>query len=343
VKLTPTIQPRLRIMPLAFRTPHSALRASPSAFTLVEILITVSLLAIITLGLFAVFNQVQRAFRSSMNQVDRLEAGRALTGLIPRELEQTTPCRSTNAVTFYAQVIRNSTPLSQFLPGMSTNTPRMNLLQDCFILQRQNQSWIGIGYCVRTADPATGLLYLPETGPGQLGAGSLYRFTASTNVLRGDGTASDPAQLYRAFANACVPGSPASQTISNRICDGIVHFCLQAYATNGFPIVGNSGRTNAYFLTNTFTLGYGSVHPAQAVANFNYPGNLAGVLFWSNAVPASVELQFGILEQHAWDRYNALGAPAARLAYLQRDDVTSRIQLFRQRVQIRNVDPSAYQ
>jgi len=39
----------------------------------------------------------------------------------------------------------------------------------------------------------------------------------------------------------------------------------------------------------------------------------------------------------------AIGTPAARLAYLQRDDISSRVHLFRQRIPIRNVDPSPYQ
>ena len=37
------------------------------------------------------FNQIQRAFRSSMTQVDKLEAGRAVTEMLPRELEQISP------------------------------------------------------------------------------------------------------------------------------------------------------------------------------------------------------------------------------------------------------------
>ena len=326
------------------RTPHSAFRASP-AFTLVEILVTIALLSMITLGLFATFNQVQRAFRSSMNQVDQLEAGRAVTGMLPAELEQTTPCGAM-AVTFYAQVIPNYAPLTQNLPGTVTPpTQRTNLLQDCFILQRQNQTWVGIGYCVRTNDSA-GRLWYPETGatPSQLGVGSLYRFSISTNVLGSTGLPNDPSQLYRAFYFACRNGDPTSQIISNRICDGVIHFCLQAFATNGFPIVSlGSSTTNAYFRTNTLTLGYSMVHPVAASFNYSCPGNQGGICFYSNAVPAAVELQLGMLEQHAWDRYNAIGDPTARLNYLQRDDVTSRVHLFRQRVPIRNVNPLAYQ
>ena len=162
--------------PHASRVTHHASRTTSDAFTLVEILITVTILAIMTVGLFAVFGQVQRAFRSSMAQSDRLEAGRAVTELLPREFEQIIPSGAPypNGVNFYARIL-NGTPLTQSLP--STSIMHTNLLQDCFILLRQNQTWVGIGYCVRNSD-ASGHLYLPETGSGsgQMGVGSIYRY-----------------------------------------------------------------------------------------------------------------------------------------------------------------------
>ncbi len=60
-------------------------------------------------------------------------------------------------------------------------------------------------------------------------------------------------------------------------------------------------------------------------------------------MPAAVEMELGLLEQYTWERYNSIGDPAARLAYLQREDISSRVHLFRQRIPIRNVDPLAYQ
>jgi hypothetical protein len=296
------------------------------------------------IGLFAMFNQTQRAFRLGMTQSDILEAGRAVTEMIPRELEQTAPSYR-NAVNFSVVMIPNSAPLpplTQSLPG--TTLARTNLLQDCFILQRQNQSWIGIGYCVRTND-STGRLWLPEVSPGKLGAGTLYRFATSTNNLRADGLRSDPSQLYVDFRNACVPGAAAS-TNATRICDGVVHFRLRAFATNGFPLFGDSlnlANTNACFRTNSLTLGYSLVRQTLAVPNLDYPDNWSGLYFASNAVPATVEMELGLLEQSAWDRYNSIGNDAARLAYIQREDISSRVHLFRQRIPIRNVDPLPYQ
>jgi hypothetical protein len=181
-----------------------------------------------------------------------------------------------------------------------------------------------------------------------LGVGSLYRFSITTNVLGANGLPNDPRLLYVTFANDCANGSAGSQAISNRICDGVIHFYLQAFATNGYPIMlGTRSNANAAcFYTNALTPYspyYGAVYPVDIVKNTSCPGNQSALRFWSNAVPASVELQLGMLEQHALDRYNAIGDPTARLNYLQRDDNTSRVHLFRQRVQMRSVNPLAYQ
>ena len=272
-----------------------ALAAKPAlasrAFTLLEILVAVTLLSFIVLGLFAMFNQTQRAFRLSMTQSDILEAGRAVTEMIPRELEQAAPS-DRNAVNC-AMVTPKSAPLFQSLPG--TTLLRTNLLQDCFLLLRQNQTWTGIGYCVRTNDPTTGRLWLPETSSGQLGVGTLYRFAVTLPVLISaagarTGLPSDPSQLYVAFLNACAPGSVASIAISNRICDGVIHFRLRAFATNGFPLFSDASHTNACFRTNSLTAGYNLVSQTSTVPNPAYPDNWSSLYFASNAVPAAVEL-----------------------------------------------------
>jgi type II secretory pathway pseudopilin PulG len=308
---------------------HVSRPPSP-AFTLVEILVTVALLSFIILGLFAMFNQVQRAFRLSMNQVDQLQAGRAVTELFPREIEQIIPSGRPGpyAVNFFSQIL-DSRPLTQSLPG--TTVLRTNLLADCFMLLRQNQNWVGIGYCVRTND-INGRLWFPEVQPGQMGAGNLYRYEATLPVLypRGDpkcGLPQDPSQLFTAFQAACIPGSVASRNISNRICDGVIHFRFRAFNTNGMLI--------------TLPLRAGTTIHFSGVA----PGEIGLYRFCSNTLPASVDMELGILEQRAWDRYLSIGTPAARLNYLRSPDyyISSRVHLFRQRIPVRNVDPLAYQ
>ena len=338
------------------------------AFSLIEILVTVALLSFIILGLFAVFNQTQRAFRSSMTQTDVLEAGRAANDLLARDLEQLTPSGAvlpippgrlamygisvtTTGANFYAQMIKDA-PVVQSLPGGSQF--RTNFLEDVFILTRDSQNWIGTGYCVRTQD-VSGRLWLPEIQPGQLGVGSLYRYTATLPVTYNNpfnisdaqnGLRVDPANLCSNFLWACQPGSVL---ISNRVCDGVIHFHLRSFATNGFPIISENGlfripifRPDAFTFPMTLSR-YSAVRQATVIPNSAYPDAISGCWFWSNSVPAAVELEFGILEPRSYARYNSIPVPAARLAYLQRDDVTTRVALFRQRVAIRNVDPLAFQ
>ena len=306
------------------------LRARQTAFTLIEILVTVSLLTFIILGLYAMFTQVQRAFRMSMSQVDLLEAGRAVTSLLPRELEQMGPSGKPypNGVNFYAY-IPFAAPLTNSLPG--TTLLRTNILQDCFMLIRDNQTWTGVGYCVRTRN-ADGTLSLPVASTGNMGAGSLYRYTTNLSVINPtSGLPNDPTLLFRTFLGASGNNSATSVLISNRVCDGVVHFRFRAYDTNGFLITRPMPPPPRFPRTT------------DVAYSLAAPGEIGLYQFCSNAVPAAVEMEFGILDQHAWDRYNSIVDPAARLAYLQRSDIASRIQLFRQRVAVRNFDPTAYQ
>src|SRR3954464_8860994 len=114
-----------------------------AAFTLVEIMVVMVLLSVIVLGLMAMFNQTQRAFRAGMAQTDQLEGGRMFTDLLVRDLQEITPTYQTNAVNFYAQ-IPNYAPLQLVLPASSY--PRTNVLQNLFFMSRYNQTWSGIGY-----------------------------------------------------------------------------------------------------------------------------------------------------------------------------------------------------
>ena len=61
------------------------------AFSLIEIMVAVSLLAVIIVGLLAMFYQVQRAFRAGTAQSDIMEGGRATMSLIVRDLQDMAP------------------------------------------------------------------------------------------------------------------------------------------------------------------------------------------------------------------------------------------------------------
>lgn len=291
---------------------EESVRRRPAAFTLVEIMVVIGLLTVIVLGLLAMFSQVQRAFKAGMAQTDVLESGRMAMEMMTRELQETTPSYR-YATNFQVNYPMNLTPpyvpVPQELPATSPTLWRSNVLQDLFFLTRQNQRWVGIGYIVTT--PVEGV-------------GSLYRMETNAPLSR------DPNDLLVGFQNAAL-------NRFSRIVDGVVQFRVRTYTTNGTWIVGDIPNTSG--ATNIFS----SDSPPVA-APILAPGETGYYAFRSNAVPAYVELELGILEQQTWDRYKSIPVivanPTPRMEFLRKQ--ANHVHLFRQRIALRNVDATAY-
>ena len=314
-----------------------------AAFSLIELMVTITLLSFIMLGLLMMFNQTQRAFRSSMTQADVLESGRALMDMITRELEQVTPShqqdfligqnrvRTTN---FFAWLSMNPSYNAGFdepqLLGMPGTTyrgqpnvqdRRTNIVQRVFFLTRQNQDWIGIGYQV-----------IPQGWSGM--AGTLYRFSATNRIVSGRLDLSDRFNLASeaALRDAAV-GRPV--TNMNRIAEGIVHFQAHTYDNRGLRLCPDwPDPFRPVLLPNVETRwaqfrNWSSGIPSQA-----------DTFFVSNAVPAEVELELGVLENTTLERFKAIGNAVAQRNYLSNH--AANVHIFRQRVPIRNVDTAAF-
>ena len=279
-------------------------------------------MSFIVLGLLAMFTQTQRAFRASINQTDVLESGRIATDMLTRELGQMTASgrfRSTNLSIELSQA-----PFLQGLPGTTykgapgTEDQRTNLLQRVFFLTQNNQNWTGIGYLV-----------VPDST--NAGVGTLYRFATNHNNFTATNLSSE-------FLSA-----PLARF--SRVAGGVVHFRLRAFGTNGYPITQGVFGTNAN----------GAVFRRDAYGNSLAPlvrntlarDPLVGIpdivdyAFWSNALPAYVELELGVLEPNIVDRFKSIGNPVAQRNYLSNH--VAQVHVFRQRVPIRTVDFSAYQ
>src|SRR5262245_14906486 len=71
------------------------------AFSLIEMLVVTVLLAVIILGLVAMFDQVKRAFTTSVTQVDMMEGGRMAMDLITREVAEMVPNNNPYTPSFY--------------------------------------------------------------------------------------------------------------------------------------------------------------------------------------------------------------------------------------------------
>ena len=340
-----------------------ARRTRAPAFSLVEILVATALLSFIVIGLVAMFGQTQRAFMQGQTDVDLLENGRAVMDMMVRDLAEAEAADVSNAVNFYVEMPQRAEPiytppLLQGLPG-TVNPPqlRVNYLQPFFFLSHPNQmwpdkAWAGIGYYV-----------VPDVYG--VGIGTLYRFAASNvaaNATQPTAAVSlanilPPSVLETSFRSALanlrtdttlvswLPGVPLSAV--TRVADGVVHLRVQPFATNGFPII-NVGTASGYtvFCTNALfpdnPASYQVITQAVSHLDIGCPERYDWCLFLSNAMPAYVELELGILEAQTYQRYKAIASanPAAALVFLSNH--VAQVHLFRQRVPIDNVDPSAY-
>jgi hypothetical protein len=302
-----------RPFPREANTPIGGPLIPQSAFSLIEIMVTVGLLSLIILGLVAMFSQTQRAFKTSMSQADVLESGRAVAEMLSRELSEITP--SYVPFTTNMMVIVDTNHL-QDLPG--TSIKRTNTLDKFFFLTKYNMDWTGIGYEV-----------LP-TSPGAA-VGTLYRYSA--NARRFDARLLSSNFLYVA----------RNGFVTNRVVDGVVHFKITPFAKNGYPLFREFGYTNALYSTNQNRPFYFATLTNSDVAPSYYFPDQLSYNFFSNTVPAFVELELGVLEKQTLDRYRAL--PTNDVSQLESFLATraAQVQIFRQRIPIRNVDLSVYQ
>lgn len=295
-----------------------------TAFTLIEILVAMVLMTLIVLALMEVFNSTQTAFRSGLTQTDVLESGRVAMDLIKSDLETMTPSdgfgmtngniiNSNLGANFYIANY-NYAPLYQPLPA--SGNQRTNVLENFFILSRGNvngsDSWIGTGYAVVTNSP-DGSLY------------SLYRFTTNYPVM-----AFGPAFVFtNDFLNKFLP----SPTNYSRLMDGVVDLQLYAFDNNGQKL-----NTSDYYFNNEIKTNVAiyQLNPSSVPDEY-------GCIFYSNKVPASVEVEMGVLEDKTLEHAES-SIPAGNTAvinYLAQH--VGQVHIFRQRVPIRNVDPTAYQ
>lgn len=275
-------------------------RDARRGFSLIEIMVAVSLLTVITVGLLAMFYHTQRAFRIGTSQVDVLEGGRATLRMVALDLQEMYPSRDNHVTNFLAEP---SSALQIDMP-LPNNAVMENLLQDVAFLTRRGNEWTATSYRVHHAD----------------GAGTLYRAVVSTNIgiMLTNATARPIDQrltVSNLFARATQPfaqpysitNTPAaSGVIFDRIADGVVHFRVHAYDNKGIRLV----ETN-------------SVYARNWNENYNF----------TNWVPEYVELELGILDPKAMKQFQARQGTAAQ-DYLEKQGY--RTHFFHQRVQIRS-------
>jgi hypothetical protein len=261
-------------------------------------MVAVSIMTLIVLVLYGVFDQVQKAMTGNVAQVDVLEGGRAGMELMTREMEQ---MRASNLPTNINCHIGLTAPL-MFQELLETNTYRTNVIQEVYFLSQFNKTWTATAYRILTFNNPFGLFDQFATN----GVGTLARYSVS--VHESDLTRTD---LFGRLMDM----SDRGLTNYQRVTDGVVHFRLRAFDRLGYPMT---------FLTNT----YENVNMVRA-------GNTDETLylFTNSAVPVYLELELGILEPQTLERFKAFPTLPLATNFLARQ--IGKVHLFQQRIPIR--------
>lgn len=279
---------------------HSSLRSRGAcAFSLIEIMLSVSLLVFIILGLLAMFFQVQRAFRAGTTQADILEGGRATLALIVRDLQEMAPSEFASVTNC---TIGPSSGLNSTTQDLPTGSVRTNRMQDIGFLSRRGDELFGTAYRVAYSSN---------------GVGILHRF--STNRFR-DTLPWRTSNVLVEIASEVSGLDPERSPSFHPLLDGVVSLTFTPYHTNGI----------AY--RNTYT-----TLPRQEANGRVINYDRQDFEFLADRVPAYIEIELAVVEPNILARFRARDADVpgrqAALEYLNRQ--IGKTHLFRQRVAIR--------
>jgi len=270
-----------------------------SGLTLVEMMVATSLLVVMMLGLTAMFNQTQRAFRSGLKQVDVFEGGRAVMDLVGRDLEQVADTHVLGITNLFLQSVAGD--VKQSVP---VNLSRTNQLFDLFFMSSAPPNWTGIGYAISNA---------PSNG-GKLGVGALYRWERSTNALL---DSLDLNFAERFTADVIDATARGTWTNFNRVADGVIHFKIRALNENAEEYFANTAADPVSFPFGVFTNSFPTLVPTNR----------------TDGLPYIVEVELGILEPQTLEQARSI-PDANRDAYLEKQ--AGKVHIFRQQIPIRN-------
>lgn len=285
---------------------HRLAARSPSAFTVLELLLAVTLTSLVVFALYSMFNQTQRALKGNVNQVDVMEGGRATTELMAREMEQMAPSYLAGCTNLIVRIVPNTRQVVQTLPAGTNRLAelRTNILQEAFFITRSNNYWIGIGYKV----------FEPTNGTPTRGAGALHRFAVATNHARLDGP-----RLYHDVMLSGVQPRTGEDTNFVRVVDGVIHIRITAYDASGRELTPDMKDPPN--------------DPNISLLRDRENKTQTAYIFQNYALPAYVDLELGVLAPSTLEQFKSIPNPNAAREYLI--DQAGSVSLFHQRIPIR--------
>lgn len=222
-----------------------------SAFSLLEVLVVTVMMTIILYGLYSMFNQTQKSFRSNNAQVDVMNTARSAMDVIARDVELLAACNTANGANlmtllsypynYPAAKYNRSNPMIQTtLPGDSSGPFRTNFMQDFFFLQKQSNYWIPCGYFVgNTSLTNQANVTNTVTQVNESGVGSLYRIGFSFENGLSTEYDAEATYLWMSEFRGWDAGATRGgfyRTNANLLAEGVVHFSVRCFDSQGQSI-----------------------------------------------------------------------------------------------------------
>jgi hypothetical protein len=258
--------------------------------TILEMLVSTAMLSFIVLGLTAMLIQTQKAFKTGIKQNTITDAGRSIMDMITTDLRQMSDAQNPYQTNFFWGA-PNIKMVTNYENGVAFRT---NELNDIFILEHTNTTWLGVGYSVSNYSP-------------NLGVGALYRYETNWNALAPIFTN----DLYSQFYTNINFTTNFNNAYWHKVADGVIDLKIRA-----FDQYGNDVNSNSYY--PSFSYPIGQMYPRTP----------------TNELPNAVELEFGILEPETLVQLRGLAGNETALMNFLSSNAAPKMEIFRQRITV---------
>ena len=322
------------------------LRASfKRGFTLLEMLVTVSVMTMIIYVLYALFDTTQSALRKNAAQVDVNEGGRAAMEMIVRELSQMEvsgypPVMDqgsgrvlSGSKSFHSRPTPGTQPLllayqSDALTAEATASDlaqgfRTNVLQDFTFTSRGELGFDITSFRVVNVENGIGML-------GRYGtAGSLHTTDPRATMV-------NKSLAFNLHFDGAV-AQPSDSGLFQPITDGVIHFRITAFDQYGRELLATAAWPDPLGLNlerlNSQGQALSIPYPNRPVDGtlVQEPAHQQHVWFYG-ALPAYFDVEMAVIEPNVLAQVRQM-APAFQANFLGQK--INKVTLFRQRVPIR--------
>lgn len=322
-----------------------ALARLRAGFSIIEMMVAVALLGIVILALYSLFDQTQKALRTATGQADVNEPVRAALDILTADLQRAAATGIpdvTNMVVRYFTDQNGADP-APLPPWLELVGPRRQAFHEILYFQReQDHSWRAAGFFV--GPEFTEVAGYKSETPWPPPVGSLYAYTDPDTIrARRQNLSLSVNNEFNVRTLQRFNNTSTRTTSASRVLDGVVVFRVLPYDSYGRLLDEfNLVRVMGLGITNGIYQPGILVSPATTVnltgAGGSYPARM--VTFLHDQVPASVEIELGVLDPKTLEAYRSVrdAGTETALAFLERNQ--SRIQMFRRRIQLRTAPRS---